>query len=154
MEAHRVSSWARCAAMAALGLVLAVGLSGTAGGEAVAAGFEIALATDKAIYRVGEPIAMTLTVSNRAAPEIRLEFSSAQRFDFAIRDAKKNQIWRWSEGQMFGQMLGAEAIGPARPQIIYRAQFTGALPPGIYRLEGILVATDRPLSATLVIQVQ
>jgi hypothetical protein len=51
-------------------------------------------------------------------------------------------------------VLGAEAIGPARPQIIYRAQFTGTLPPGIYRLEGILVATDRPLSATLVIQVQ
>jgi hypothetical protein len=119
-----------------------------------ATGFEVALATDKAIYRVGEPIAMTLTVSNHAAPEMRLEFSSAQRFDFAIRDAKGGQAWRWSEGQMFGQMLGEETIGPARPLLVYRAEFTGKLTPGLYRVEGTLVANDRPLSATLVIQVQ
>jgi hypothetical protein len=145
-------AWAR---RAALGLLLGLVMSGPARDEAAAAGFEVSLSADKATYRSGEPITLTLTVSNRTGQDIQLEFSSAQRFDFAIRDATKGgQIWRWSEGQMFGQMLGAEAIGPARPQIIYRAQFTGALPPGIYRLEGMLVATDRPLSATLVIQVQ
>ena len=45
-------------------------------------------------------------------------------------------------------------LGPARPQIVYRAEFTGTLAPGIYSVEGTLVAKDRPLSVTLVIQVQ
>ena len=140
--------------MAALGLALALGMFGPTGGEAVATGFEVSLSTDKAVYRSGEPIAVTLSVSNPAGPELRLQFSSTQRFDFAIRDAKGGQVWRWSADQMFGQMLGMEVIGPARPQIIYRAEFTGKLTPGRYSVEGTLVATERPLSAALVIEVQ
>jgi hypothetical protein len=128
-------------------------MSGPTDGEAVATGFEVSLSTDKAVYRSGEPIAMTLTVSNHS-PETRLEFSSTQRFDFAIRDGKDGQIWRWSADQMFGQMLGTEVLGPARPQIVYRAAFTGNLLPGFYRVESTLVAKERPLSATLVIQVR
>jgi hypothetical protein len=134
--------------------MVALGMSGPTGGEAAATGFEVSLSTDKAIYRSGEPIALTLSVSNRTGAELRLEFPSAQRFDFAIRDATGNQIWRWSADQLFGQMLGAETIGPARPQIVYRGEFTGRLTPGFYRVEGRLVARDRPLSASLVIQVQ
>ena len=154
MDAHRVSVRARCAALAALGLTLALGMFGPTGGEAVATGFEVSLSTDKAVYRSGEPIAVTLSVSNPTGPEIRFQFSSAQRFDFAIRDANGGQVWRWSEGQMFGQVLGTEVLGPARPQIIYRAEFIGKLTPGLYRVEGTLVATDRPGSAALVVQVQ
>ena len=154
MDAHRVLVRARCATLAALGLTLALGMFGPTGGEAVATGFEVSLSTDKAVYRSGEPIAVTLSVSNHTGAEIRLEFGSAQRFDFAIRDAKGGQAWRWSADQMFGQMLGTEVLGPARPQIIYRAEFIGKLTPGLYRVEGTLVATDRPGSAALVIQVQ
>ena len=51
-------------------------------------------------------------------------------------------------------MLSAEAIGPARPQIVYRVEFIGRLTPGFYSVEGTLVARDRSLSATLVIRVQ
>ena len=142
--------------MAALGVMLALATSGpTHGADAVtAAGFEVSLATDKAVYRGGEPIAMTLSVSNQTGRELQLQFSSAQRFDFAIRDAKRNQIWRWSADQLFGQMVGTEVIGPARPQIVYRAEYIGNLTPGLYTVEGTLVARDRPLSAALVIQVQ
>jgi hypothetical protein len=140
--------------MAALGLALALGMSGSAGGEVVATGFKVSLSADKAVYKSGEPIALTLSVSNHTGHEIRLEFGSAQRFDFAIRDTKGGQIWRWSEGQMFGQMLGTETFGSAQPQITYTALFTGNLAAGSYRLEGAVVARDRPLSATLVIQVQ
>src|SRR5437867_13073084 len=107
-------------------------MSGAAGGEAASTVFEVSLSTDKAVYRSGEPIALTLSVSNHTGAELRLAFPSTQRFDFAIRDAAANQIWRWSADQLFGQMLGAETIGPARPQIVYRAEFTGRLTPGFY----------------------
>ena len=135
-------------------MALALGMSGAAGGEAASTAFEVSLSTDKAVYRSGEPIALTLSVSNHTGAALRLEFPSTQRFDFAIRDAAGNQIWRWSADRLFAQMLGAEAIGPARPQIVYHAEFTGRLTPGFYRVEGTLVARDRPLSAILVIHVQ
>ena len=154
MGAHRVSSRTRCAALAGLGWVLILGMSGAAGGEVAATGFEVSLSSDKAGYRSGEPIALTLSVSNRTGTELRLDFPNTQRFDVAIRDATGNQIWRWSADQLFGQMLGAETIGPARPQIVYRAEFTGRLTPGFYTIEGALVARNRRLSATLVIHVQ
>lgn len=124
------------------------------GGEVASVGVEVSVTTDKATYRNGEPITMTLQVSSRTGEEVLLQFLSAQRFDFAIRDAKGRQLWRWSEGQVFAQVLGTEALGPARPQITYQAQFRGNLAPGWYSLEATLVAKDRPLSASLLIQVQ
>jgi hypothetical protein len=138
-----------------LGLVVVLAIFSPARGEGVTtAGFEISLTADKAVYRGGEPISLTLGVSNQTGREIELRFSSGQRFDFVIRDARGNEIWRWSEGRMFAQALGAETIGPAQPQILYRAQFNGNLGPGSYRVEGTLVAKDPPLSAILTIQVQ
>lgn len=124
------------------------------GEEATSVSFEVSVATDKATYRSGEPITMTLHVSSRTGEEVLLQFLSAQRFDFAIRDARGSQLWRWSEGQVFAQALGTETLGPARPQITYQAQFRGNLAPGWYSLEATLVAKNRPVSATLPIQVQ
>ncbi len=46
-------------------------------------------------------------------------------------------------------MLGTEVVGPARPRIVYHAQFTGNLTPGLYSVEGTLVTMERPLSAAL-----
>lgn len=124
------------------------------GGEATSVGVGVSVTTDQATYRSGEPITMTLHVASRTGEEVLLQFLSAQRFDFAIRDAKGRQLWRWSEGQVFAQVLGTEALGAARPQITYQAQFRGNLPPGWYSLEATLAAKDRPLFATLLIQVQ
>lgn len=138
---------------AAVVLVL-VAFSSDRGGEATSVGVEVSVTTDQATYRSGEPITMTLHVSNRTGEEVLLQFLSAHRFDFAIRDARGSQLWRWSEGQIFAQVLGTEALGPARPQIIYQAQFRGNLAPGWYSLEATLVAKDRPLSTSLLIQVQ
>ena len=147
--------WQGCVRTAALALVLALMTSSpTRGGKVTSAGLEVVVTTEKATYQVGEPITMTLRVSSRTGDEVRLHFSSAQRFDFAIRDARGRQVWRWSEEQIFAQVLETEALGPARPQITYRAQFRGDLAPGSYSVDATLVAKDRPLSATLVIQVQ
>lgn len=90
-------------------------------GEATPVGLEVSATTDKATYRSGEPITMTLHVSSRTGEEVMLQFSSAQRFDFAIRDARGSQLWRWSEDQVFAQVLGTEALGPALPKITYQA---------------------------------
>lgn len=130
-------------------------LSGLAGSAAAASpDLELAVSTDKAAYRGGEPIAITLRVALRTGGPVVLEFSSGQRFDVVIRDTGGGPVWRWSADQMFTQVLGTESLDARRSEIVYRVQFTGPLAPGSYRVEGTVVASNRPLSAATTIRVQ
>lgn len=87
--------------------------------------FTVSLATDKPAYQPGQPIRITFEVVNRGDKTVGLDFSSAQRFDVAIENAGGNQVWRWSAGRMFAQMLGQEILGPERRSLTYEA--TGAV---------------------------
>jgi hypothetical protein len=124
------------------------------GNRAGTNGLEVALITGKPTYRAGEPITIILRVTTVASEDVRLQFVSSQRYDFIIRDAGGTPVWRWSEGQAFLQVLGVERLGPGRPSITYQAEYGGNLAPGRYSVEGTIVARNRLLSATLVIQIQ
>ncbi len=145
----------RCVQTAAVALSLALMTSTFGqGDQTTPVGFEVALSTRKPTYRAGESITMILRVASQTSEDVRLQFASSQRFDFTIRDASGTAVWRWSEGQAFLQVVGVETLGPGRSSITYQAEYGGNLTPGRYSLEGTVVARNRPLSATLVIQVQ
>jgi len=86
--------------------------------------------TDKISYTIGEPITMTLKVFNYTEEEMIFHFNTSQRYDFIIEDEEGNEIWRWSEGRMFAQMLGEENLGPNNPEVTYTAEYKGKLSPG------------------------
>lgn len=117
-------------------------------------GFGVYLTTDKVVYAAGQPINMELCVFNRTSEKTTLQFRNAQRFDFTIEDGDGKKLWRWSEGRMFAQMLGQETLGPERKQAIYKATYGGKLGPGTYKLTGIVTASDRPMSASLTLEVR
>ncbi|MDI6816602.1 MAG: BsuPI-related putative proteinase inhibitor [Actinomycetota bacterium] len=54
---------------------------------------------------VGENLAMAISVENTAKESRKLSFRSSQRYDFWVVDANGDEIWRWSEGRMFAQVL-------------------------------------------------
>jgi len=138
------------AGMLALALVTPVFGQGDQGSS----GLEVALSTTKPTYQAGEPIAISVRVTNRSSAAVRLQFTTSQRYDFTIRDASGTPVWRWSDGQTFLQVVGVETLGPARPSLTYEAEYGGHLAPGRYSLDGTVVARNRALSATLVVQVQ
>ncbi len=117
-------------------------------------GLSLVISTDKPVYKVGEPIVLTLRLVSRTKGEMRLEFSDSQRYDFVIRDSAGREVWRWSRDQVFAQVLGTEIIGPARPQLEFQTRFSGPLGQGVYRIEGSLPARGHRLSATLTFQVR
>jgi hypothetical protein len=53
----------------------------------------------------GENLALTISVANTAQESRKLAFRSSQRYDFWVVDANGDEIWRWSEGRMFAQVL-------------------------------------------------
>lgn len=119
-------------------------------------GVGLTLLVEKAIYARGEPISMSLHVSNRTPDILTLSFLDAQRFDFfifLIKEGQEREVWRWSKDQLFAQVLGKETLRPGQ-SLVYRATFSDDLTPGHYRASGRIVAIDHPLSAILTFTVK
>ena len=116
--------------------------------------YGISLTTDKMSYSVGEPIKMTLKIFNYTEEDIAFHFNTSQRYDFIIEDEEGNEIWRWSKDRMFAMVLGEEVLGPDSPEIIYATEYQGQLSPGYYKIAGVFVAQEKPMSGSIIIEVK
>ena len=113
--------------------------------------YGISMSTNKMSYSVGEPIKMTLKIFNYTEEEITFHFNTGQRYDFIIEDEEGSEIWRWSQNMMFTMALGEETLGSTNPEIIYKAEYKDKLSPGYYKITGIFVAQDKPMSGNVII---
>lgn len=116
--------------------------------------FGISMMTDKMGYSVGESIIMTLKIFNYTEEDVVFHFNNSQRYDFIIEDEEGNEIWRWSKDRMFAMSLGEEILGPRNPEIIYTIEYQGKLSPGYYKITGVLVAQEKPMSGSIIIEVK
>jgi hypothetical protein len=116
--------------------------------------YGISMMTDKMSYSVGEPIKMTLKIFNYTEEDVAFHFNTSQRYDFIIEGEEGNEVWRWSEGRMFAQMLGEEILGPSNPIIIYTAEYKDRVSPGYYKITGVLIAQDKSMSGSIFIEVK
>ncbi len=89
------------------------------------------------------PIArVMLVVRNKTETPVEFTFSTAQRFDFIVRDAFGEEVLRWSDGRMFAQVIGRERLinelrcFPA--EIPLKGRDGKPLPAGFYTLVGYL----------------
>ena len=128
--------------------------SGNTTSERINMNYGISITTNKMSYTKGEPITMTLKIFNYTEEDTAFHFNTSQRYDFIIEDEEGNQVWRWSEGRMFAQMLGEEILGPSNPEVIYAAEYKDRISPGYYKVTGIFVAKDRPMSGSIIIEVK
>lgn len=136
-------------------LLLGVGACALMGAETPAlAGLHLRVTTDKNTYAPGDPILVTLWITNRAPQPKTLRFRTAQRYDVVIEDGQQRQAWRWSEGQMFTQVLGEETLEPGRGSITYRVAVRARLAPGAYTVTGIVPAEDGRLSSSATIRIE
>jgi hypothetical protein len=122
--------------------------------EEINKSYGISMMTEKMSYSVGEPIKMTLKIFNYTEEDIIFCFNIAQRYDFIIEDEERNEIWRWSKDRMFAMILGEETLGPLNPEVIYTAEYKDRLNPGCYKVTGIFVAQEKPMSGSIIIEVK
>ena len=137
-----------------LSLGLWWGIYGNSASENKNMSYGMSIMIDKMSYSVGELITMTLNVFNYTEEEITFHFNTSQRYDFIIEDEKGNEIWRWSQDMMFAMVLGEVTLGSNSPEVTYTAKFKDKLSPGYYKVTGILVAEDRPMSGNIIIIVK
>ena len=87
---------------------------------------------------------MTLR-NNRLAP-IKLDFSTAQRFNLVIRDADGNTVYDWALGKLFAQNTGSEEVAYEKNYVV---EVPLDLAPGSYSVEAWLTTTGpRRFAAT------
>ena len=122
--------------------------------EGINMNYGISMMTDKMSYSVGEPIRMALKVFSYTEEKIIFHFNTAQRYDFIIEDEGKNEVWRWSKDRMFAMALGEETLGPTNLEVTYTAEYKEKLKPGYYKITGIFVAQNRPMSGNIIIIVK
>ena len=76
----------------------------------------LTVTTDKLNYVVGETVVITLTLTNDTNTVQTYEFGTSQRYDVIIRRGGR-EIWRWSDGRVFAQMLGSETLQPGESRV-------------------------------------
>lgn len=63
-------------------------------------------------FAIGEPISMTLILTNCGDNPTRLFYGDGQRYEFIAEDEQGEEVWRWSHDRAFTQAAGEETIQP------------------------------------------
>lgn len=115
----------------------------------------LTLSAAKVVYSPGETISLRLMLFNGTQEELTLHFNTSQRYDFIVESVEgKREVWRWSKGRMFLQVLGEERVGPGRPTMSYVGEIPSGLERGSYIVTGVITSSDAPLSASIPLQVR
>jgi hypothetical protein len=96
-------------------------------------------------FRRGEPVILRLVVTNRYQEVLRLRCSSARIHDARVTGADGRELWRWSQGQRYAQVLSEVTLSPGETRE-FRVRWDqttsagGAAPPGRYQAEAWIPA--------------
>ncbi len=103
---------------------------------------------------------LEMLVVNASDKLLPFKFNSSQNFDFVITDTVTGQeIWRWSRGTVFAQVVRSDSIR-GNSKWTYseiwnrRDNDKNPVPPGRYRLVGILASQPPIQSEPVMIEVQ
>ena len=91
-----------------------------------------------------DTVGFVLHLTNQGTQPVVLEFNSAQRYDFEVRTAAGETVWRWSDDMNFAQMLGTETV-PAGASREYRESWAPGNRSGAFVAIGRVVASNRTI---------
>ncbi len=98
-------------------------------------------ATEKK-YKKTELIPLRLRLLNAAAADSMLTFPTSQKYDFFIKDEQGHEVWRWSEGRVFTQMVQNETIQAGERFDYFGKVEPGELEAGSYEVLGLTTAEE------------
>jgi len=101
---------------------------------------------------LADTVHFTFEVRNAGALPLELEFATAQRYDFEVRDPTGEVVWQWSADQMFSQALGRESVA-AGDSLVYREQWVASGRRGEYRAVARLASTSHPVELETLFEV-
>jgi hypothetical protein len=135
------------------------GQAAVPGGEHSATVVQLQVTTDRPTYAAGDPVKVTITVTNPGPSPVTLQFSSAQKYDIEVRRGGQ-VVWRWAADRMFTQALSSLTLGPREKKVFtetWKQQDNNGQPvgAGTYELVAILttMGQPRPQSPPITVQI-
>ena len=113
----------------------------------------IPLATSVQVEVDSSTARMVLHVTNPSSQPVTLEFTSGQRYDFAVRTAAGVDVWRWSADRSFMQALGTETIQPGAT-VRYAESWDFGKRTGSFVVVAELVATNHAVTETATFEIR
>jgi hypothetical protein len=117
---------------------------------------------NKTEYSVGEPINVTLTITNTSNQTLNFYYS-AWSFDFLVYNATNKNIYQWSSFQVFPQFIADLQFSPGEsltrvlvwPQTCNKTMSSEGIPvsPGTYYIVGLASSPKlqtAPIQVTIV----
>lgn len=92
----------------------------------------------------GDTVRLVLQLTNAGTDPVRIDFTSAQRFDFVVFDAVGAEVWRWGAGRGFAQMLGSEDV-PAGATLSWEAAWLPGDRTGSHEAVARLTSVSHPV---------
>lgn len=91
-----------------------------------------------------------MVVINQSKEKYMLEFNTAQRYEFVIKDSKDKEVYRSSSDKVFSQQLSSTVVNRNEKLVYEENLFSPSnkvirLPPGDYKLVGQVTA-KQPIS--------
>lgn len=92
----------------------------------------------------GDSVLLTLHATNVSGRALKLEYPSAQRYDFAVLDGAGATVWQWSADRQFAQVVSSEEVA-AGGTVQYREAWRPGGRQGTFTAVGRLEASGQPL---------
>jgi hypothetical protein len=96
--------------------------------------------TDTAAQRVR----FSLALRNGTARAVDVEFPSGKTHEFVVLDAAGREVWRWSDGRLFTQLLQSRILG-ANEALTFDERWEAPLAAGRYTLVALLLSSTHPV---------
>lgn len=74
------------------------------------------------IIETGRPVDFKLTIENDGATPATLSFSTSQLYEIVVWDDRCTEVWRWSHGLAFAQVITSISVQRERP-LFYSVQW-------------------------------
>ncbi|HEY0634700.1 MAG TPA: BsuPI-related putative proteinase inhibitor, partial [Gammaproteobacteria bacterium] len=69
-------------------------------------------------FAPGDPIKLVLSITNVSQESKTLNFSSAQQYDFVLKNGTDDEVWRWSNSYAFAGALSSYVLAPGETRVI------------------------------------
>ncbi len=102
-----------------------------------------ALSLDNKTYKPGDKMTARLTLRNTQPQPLVLEFSSGQEYDVVIQDSAGKEVYRWSAGKMFAQLMHNVSVAGEKNWVV-DITLAAPLPAGKYAVQAWLTTTGTP----------
>lgn len=153
MSVQRYSAKKAAFVLCAVGaaLALALGFSGCASGPpepkkptnarvatavVKSGGISVSIRSDPAITGPGGSFSLTLVVRNLSGKPFSWTSPSGQTYEFLAFDKAGNEVWRWSKGMVFIQIVTQITINPGDSKVYKVAWNTAGMSAGLYTIQG------------------